>query len=277
MVLEHGKFSEEEAEHIRSKFSLTTLRRLLESKEVLPLLGLAVVGKELRTTIPGNELMKPLKRIVRDIAEKRVDSRSFNKKEQMITYVQGFPKSDTPSLSKRVAEKPVEAIQKAEFSKVDTTSTRRKKITSERLQVVPKGCNINVTDNRIAEIYGELRKLKLNDARNAIAVLLRVFLEMSVDHFLETNGGDVTFKPAGGPVRYKKLDKKLTEVVDMLVSGGVPRAHFASVIRALSVENSPMNIDLWHRYVHDRYATPSPGELTAAWDQAQPLFEKIWP
>jgi hypothetical protein len=40
---------------------------------------------------------------------------------------------------------------------------------------------------------------------------------------------------------------------------------------------SPMNIDLFHKYVHDRFATPSPGELTAAWDHAQPLFEKIWP
>ena len=38
-----------------------------------------------------------------------------------------------------------------------------------------------------------------------------------------------------------------------------------------------MNIDLFHLYVHDRFATPSPQELTVAWDNAQPLFEKIWP
>lgn len=278
MVLEHGKFSEDEAEEIRSKFSLTTLRRLMESKEALSLLGLTVKNKELRTTIPGSELMKPLKRIIRDIADKNVDSRSFNKTEQMVAYLKGFPKGDTASLAKKVPERPVEAIQKAEFAKSDAKPTRRRqKTATERTQIVPKSCSINVTDNRIAEIYGELRTLRLTEARNAIAVLLRVFLEMSVDHFLESNGGDLTIKRPGAPVRHKKLDKKLTEVVAMLVSVGVPEAHFASVKRALSVDTSPMNIDLWHRYVHDRYATPSPAELTAAWDQAQPLFEKIWP
>jgi hypothetical protein len=63
----------------------------------------------------------------------------------------------------------------------------------------------------------------------------------------------------------------------MQVKLGVPPAHFASITRDLSVATSPMNTDLFHLYVHDRFATPSPAELTAAWDHAQPLFEKIWP
>ena len=92
---------------------------------------------------------------------------------------------------------------------------------------MPKGCPVNVTDNRIAEIYKELRTLKLEEgpspAPNAIAVLLRVFLEMSVDHFLENNGGSLTATD-NGRVRWKKLDKKLKEVVAMLVSMGVTDA-----------------------------------------------------
>ena len=60
--------------------------------------------------------------------------------------------------------------------------------------------------------------MKLKDARNAIAVLLRVFLEMSIDHFLESNGGTLKFTAPGGRQPYKKLDKKLAELVDMLVS-----------------------------------------------------------
>jgi hypothetical protein len=113
------------------------------------------------------------------------------------------------------------------------------------------------------------------DARNAIAVLLRVFLELSVDHFLENNGGTLSYKD-GTRERFKKLDKKLAEVVDLLVSMGVRRSTFAMVIRSLSVETSPMNIELFHLYVHDRFAAPSPERLTAAWDHAQPLFEKLW-
>ncbi len=67
-------------------------------------------------------------------------------------------------------------------------------------------------------------------------------------------------------MRHKGLDKKLTETVDMLVQAGAPREHFAAVIRSLNVDTSPMNIDLFHRYVHSRFQTPSPSELTAAWE-----------
>jgi len=279
MVIEHGGFTEDEAEELRSGFSLTTLRRLMESKDVRELIGLSEKGGQLLTKLPGNELIKPLKKMVVDIANKDVDSRAFNTKEQMVKYVSGFGKADKPDLSKKVSERPIDGIEKREFAKaVRKSNKRRSSDPSDRKQVVPKNCPIDVTDNRISEIYQELRTLKLADARNAIAVLLRVFLEMSVDHFLENNGGSLTFKSPDGKTRHKKLDKKLAETIDLVVSvGNVPRTHFASVIRSLSVESSPMNIELFHRYVHERFATPSPKELTAAWNNAQPLFEKIWP
>lgn len=135
-----------------------------------------------------------------------------------------------------------------------------------------------MTDNRISEIYEELRTLSLDKTRNAIAVLLRVFLEMSVDHFLEGHGVSLRHKPKGGNREvWKNLDMKLAEVVAMLVKIGVPESHFVSVRRDLTQPSSPMNLELWHRYVHDRFATPSSSDLTAAWDHAQPLFDKIWP
>jgi hypothetical protein len=278
LVVEHGGFSEDEAEELRSGFSLTTLRRLMESKDVRAELGLSVKEGQLHTTLPGAELIKPLKKIVQDIANKDVDTRRFNKTEQMLEYLRGLGKAHKPDLSKKVTERPIEGIQKTEFARAaKKSSAKRTSTPSKRLQVVPKNCQLDVKDNRIDEIYQELRKLKLTDARNAIAVLLRVFLEMSVDHFLENNGGSLKFTPLGGKETHKKLNKKLLEVVDMLVSMKVPRNHFAAVIRSLSVPSSPMNIDLFHLYVHDRFATPSPQELTAAWNNAQPLFEKIWP
>ena len=278
MVMENGGFEEEEAEAIRTDFSLTTFRRLMESKDVRAALGLTVENGQLQTVLPGSELIKPLRKIVRDIAEKTVDSRKFNKTERMVEYVEAFGKADKPDFSKKTGSRPVESIQKTEFApaaRARRGATRRSP-NAERRHVVPKNCPINISNNRIAEIYQELRTLKLGDSRNAIAVLMRVFLELSVDHFLETNGGSLRFPAPGGGDQLKKLDRKLAETVDLLVKLGVPKTHFAAITRSLSVATSPMNINLFHLYVHDRFATPSPSELTAAWDHAQPLFEKIW-
>lgn len=278
LVLEHGGLSEDEAEAIRSKFSLTTLRRVVATPSALALLGLTVKDNQLRTQLAASEVIKPLKKVVRDIAEKRVTSRSFNKSEDIISYVRGFDKTDSPDLSKTSGDRPVEGIQKGEFTKPSKPAKPRPKPADARPNVVPKACSLNVTDNRVGEIYKELRTLKLTDARNAIAVLLRVFLELSIDHFLESNRIDLHFKdPKSGKKIWKSLDRKLSEAVESLVDRGVPAAHFNEVTRSVSVKTSPLHMDVLHRYVHDRFATPSPQDLTAAWNNAQPLFEKIWP
>lgn len=278
LVLEHGGFSEDEADELRSGFSLTTLRRVVESREARAEIGLDVKDGQLLTNLPASEVIKPLKKIVRDIAAKNVGSRTFNKTPDMLGYLRGFGRADKPDLAKKVGARPVDSIAKGDFAKAPKAPrARRASAATERRNVVPKSCSLNVTDNRIAEIYQELRTLKLAEARNAVAVLSRVFLEMSVDHFLEQHGISLKATSPGRREHFKKLDNKLAEAVDTLVSIGVPKSHFAAINRSLKVKTSPMNIDLFHLYVHDRFATPSPAELTAAWDHAQPLFEKIWP
>lgn len=260
------------------KFPVSTLQRFVEDREVRKALGIDVKKGKLVTKLPAPEVLKPLKRIVLDLASKKRRVGSLMKTGQMLDYIDSFGKSDKPDLAKATGtERTVDQIPVAEFSRSPRTASRRKPDPSDRREVVPKTSPIHVKDNRIAEIYKELRTLKLDDAPNAIAVLLRVFLELSVDHFLETHGGTLTFTAPGGRVRHKKLDKKLAEAVATLVSMNVPEAHFKNVVRDLSMDKSPMNVELFHRYVHDRFATPRVDELKGAWDHASPLFEKIWP
>jgi hypothetical protein len=221
MVTERGGLTTDQHSKITDRFPTSTLQRFVEDRKVRKALGLDVKKGKLVTTLPASEVIKPLKKIVLDLATKERRVGSFMKTQQMLDYIQGLDKKDLPDLSKaRGAERTVDEIPISEFPKTTRTGTRRRLDPSDRREVVPKGCPINVTDNRIAEIYKELRTLKLDDAPNAIAVLLRVFLEMSVDHFLEKNGGEVRSKNPDGSYRYKKLDRKLREVVDMLVAIG---------------------------------------------------------
>jgi hypothetical protein len=279
IVLEHGGLDEPEADRIRTSFSLTTLRRLLESKDVRTAVGLTVQDGQLCTELPGSEIIKPLRKMVRDIADKTVDSRRFNKTERMLEYVNAFDKASRPDTLHKGALRLIEGIPKLDFAKAKVrTEAKKRRKPDERHNVVPKGCALNVTDNRIAEIYRELQKLKLVETRNAIAVLMRAFLEMSVDHYLEKNGHDLQRKDQkSGKSHWKTLDAKLDEVVDSLVNKGAAKSHFAQVKRSISVTTSPLHTGLLHDYVHNRYATPSLQELTAAWNNAQPLFEHIWP
>jgi len=277
MVLERGGLPPDLQKRISEHFPLIPFERFMEDRKARAALGLDVKDGKLVTNLPASEVIKPLKKLVVDIANKDLKVGQM-KTDEMVAYVSKLEKRSQPDLSKARKEwRTLDEIPIAEFGKTTRAATPRRRLDpSDRREVVPKGCPVNVTDNRIAEIYKELRALKLDDAPNAIAVLLRVFLEMSVDHFLENNGGSLTATD-NGRKRWKKLDRKLKEVIDMLVSMNVPETKLAAIKRSVDVKTSPVNVELFHLYVHERFATPSPAELKAAWNNAQPLFEKIWP
>jgi hypothetical protein len=282
LVTEQGGLTPTERAAITEKFPTSTLERILENRAAREEIGLDVRDGKLITKLPADEVVKPLKKIINDLASKKTKVGSLMKTADMLKYIrEDMGKANLPDMSKeRVQERSLDEIPTSEFSKVRPTVARRKLDPSDRKEVVPKGAPINVTDPRIAEIFKELRTLKLEEgpspAPNAIAVLLRVFLEMSVDHYLDHNGGSLKAVD-NGRERWKKLDRKLTEVIDMLVKSGVPETRLAVVRRSVDVKTSPMNVELFHMYVHERVATPSPAELKAAWNNAQFLFEKIWP
>ena len=267
------------------KFPVSTLQRFVEDRQVRKAIGLDVQKGKLVTLVPPKEAIKPLRKIVRDLATKEKKVGSFMKTDQMLEYVRGFDKASTADLSKAKGEvRVVEEIAPTEFGAPQRAPRVQRLPPSPgtRNEVVPKNCRLNVTKNRPSAIYRELRNLKLTDAGNsvaapnAIAVLMRVFLELSLDHFLIENNMPLKLPRGGGGERFKKLQEKLQETVDILVSVGVRREDFAAITRSISDKNSPLHFDLLHAYVHDLNSAPITPTLTAAWDHAQPLFEKIW-
>jgi hypothetical protein len=70
LVIEHGGFSSEEADEIREGFPLSTLKRLMEAPDVRKMIGLSAKDGALQIEVPPNEAIKPLKKMVLDLANK---------------------------------------------------------------------------------------------------------------------------------------------------------------------------------------------------------------
>jgi hypothetical protein len=148
---------------------------------------------------------------------------------------------------------------------------------SARTGVVPKSCKLNITNAKIEKIHGELKILQLSKHVHAISVLLRVFLEMSVDEYLVNKANSALKFTRNGHTTDKKLAAKVQEVVGHLVANGADRKDFKGVLAALADEHHPFSIDTLHAYIHNRFFTPTERSLTTAWDNAQRFFEMIWP
>ncbi len=206
----HADLTEAQAELIAGKFPVTTLDRLLSTPDVRKAIGFELKDGKLLTELPTEEALKPLRRIVLDLAEKRKTVTDLKSKVQQVRYIHELRAADRPNLSRKTGTlSAVEGLTpvdtKAKHEPVAKKTAARR--TAPRTTVIPKGCRLNVSNSKTFEIYTELRTLQLAKYPHAIAVLLRVFLETSVDQYLRTVRIPLTTSTSGGD-KDKNLRKK---------------------------------------------------------------------
>lgn len=291
-VLQHGALTDDEKAEIQNGFPITTLDRLLSTPAVRDAIGVEIKSGALLTGLPLDEVIKPLLRIVRDLAFGVVTVTKLKLQPQMVEYVNGLG-GDLPNLSKlSTTTKRLDELTSAASnggggggtgggsggsggSSGGGSSGKRPK-PQPRRTLIPRQCSLRVTTSKVAEIEKELRKLPLADYRHAISVLLRVFLELSVDHYLTANGIGLQVVHSGGKKSWKEMSQKVDEAVDHMIAGGIPRKDLDGIRNGINNKNSPLFKDTLHNYVHNRFYSPTEADLTTAWDNAQPFFERLW-
>jgi hypothetical protein len=258
------------------RFPITNLDRLLGTPEFRERMGLLTQDGDLLSDLPQAELLRPLKRVVNDIAAKKVTVAKLKSKDDRLTYLQGL-KADLPDLSKRtgsaVSLDRLAAHAQAHakgHAKSAGAAKARSLIDRKALIPAPADAPLNITDHKLQQMCRELRKLPLETYPVAIAAAFRVFLELSLDHYgttkkVATYSGDLPLKA------------KLQKVADDLHANGVHKRDLQGFRALASNGHAALSIDRLHGVVHSRYALPTASELRAGWAEVQPAFMKIWP
>jgi len=270
-VRANGNLSADVLAKLEKNFPITTLDRLIRTPAVRSLMGIRITGSKLETIIPTEEALKPLRKIVNDLAMKLKTVSDLKSKQQQVDYVTGLPKSDKPDLSVEIDPIPLND------AKIESKPTKKPKpkAAAQRLTIAPKNLALSIPEPRIAAVFKELTRMKAPDFPNAGAVLLRVFLELSVDAILAREGIPLTFTHKGH-TGDKKLKTKVKEAIDALVAKGAAAKTFLSITLGVDKASSALYMELLHAYVHNNHVTPKPSELITTWDDAQPFFEAAW-
>ncbi len=272
----------------RSRVPITNFGRLIGDPYVREKLGFDLKGGEILTTLDDEEVVKGLMYVVNNLASDTINVKDIYYKENRKEYVDNIPSEKLPDLTKSSGEPhvleadsniPSEAPLNAEKEKAPGQRTRSP--SSKRKKLIPSDVRFEIDDNRVNNIYHELRKLDIDDFANSVAVLFRVFIELSLDSYIVKNSVGVVRNKVtlhGSDATEATLAAKLDAVGQALQKANKLDGQQIKPVKRAAQKDSffASTITTLHQYIHNQHFSPTPTDLRMTWDNLQPFIEAVW-
>src|ERR1035441_9079455 len=179
-----GRLSSTERQRIKT----TSFRRLVETPEVRDRIGIEMhKDGGLRFLADEATVIEALLYIINDLGLPERKVGDIYTREQRVEYAEKLPVG-TP-----VAGEGQKTNTASQAHQPKTAAAIAKRVPLARMKrlrerLIPSDCLLRIGNPRIRRIEIELRGLDLKEYTNAIAVLFRVFIELSVDAYIEKEG-----------------------------------------------------------------------------------------
>lgn len=274
--------SEEEYKKSTSyKFPVTILERFFSNKEVRQQWGMDFVGTDVKLQNRSgflNAYAALLRNIVSDNPEVIVDTRTVT--SDLDTILEKLPKVDlsiSDTYSTREKEKEKDAIEPKEDSQQDhgqQTGSKELRGDMNRNALILQCYTLNTTNYRLEGIFKELKRLSITRYTNATAASIRVFLDLSVLNWLQTENLITEIqKKYKTTIREITLKNRLTFVEEQISSKSKKASSIIS--KLLNPENN-YSLDVLNGYQHSNDTCYLNKQfLNGFWDFLFPLFEVL--
>jgi hypothetical protein len=250
-------------------FPVSTLDRALTTPGVRERLGIDVIAGQVVTYYPKTEVLKGLSKLVDEIGTGGVKVGALMTVDNRLAYISSYKASELPDPTTRLES--AEALSDAPDRPARQAEKQKERRRSNaRTKVIPAECSIAINAARLNDIYLELKhKLRVDEVPNAAGVLLRVFVELSVDQYVESNAVPIPKNP--------NLANKVIAVADHLqASGTMSDKELIPVREAVKPEDKLNLATNLNALVHSRQMTVSGNDLKALWDRLQLFLVSVW-
>lgn len=282
--LKQSPFVETEVLSLLDKIAITNLQRLIVNPNIRKKLGIDVKDKALRSDIEESELVKGLTTLIKNIAQP-----SFNVKDIYTTklaneYINKIAPDELPDLSKRADNTwslldPMIDIEEEENGNSPKTTKKKNGngvIPLTRKTLIPKTCSISITNIKVNKIYNELQRIDIKSFTNCAAVTLRVFIELSIDTYLEKKKLLPPDKASASKCGMN-LFQKVSKVCDHLAKQNCIDDTTSKGIKTITKDsNSLWGIDTIQAYLHNNQLSPIPDNVLTTWDNIQEFMVSLW-
>ena len=257
------------------KFPISTLQRLVKDPNVRNRIGLELTGGSISTRYPAEEIIKPLRKMMIDLARGTVTVTDLKRKEHRIAYAAEFSSEDLPSTKKLQPLRPLAELPPItpEKEKGKGGRSKGKDKRDQRDTLVPSSLHLKIPIHRIADVFDELKRLNAETFKNIAGVMLRVFFEWTTEHYIDREG----LRAGLSPDQKRSLHKRVIVMLDHLESSGkMTKAELKPIRVEVNNEHSLMAMDTLHAYVHNLKFQPKASELRETWNRMELLMLKIW-
>jgi len=256
----------------------THLERLLGDPNVKHFLGIKNNKGILESKIEKNEVAKGLAVIVQGIFQPNFIVDDIYTKDDRKTYLDSIPNDSKPNLNNKTSDiwqfttQPIISSSNSYSSPV--TSKKKKSTPKDRKYLIPSSCIMNISNPKVNSIYHELLKLDINQYTNSCSVTFRVFIELSIDCYIEKHKLTSSLSSAKSNTGFQT---KVFQVANHLESKNLADTAICKMMKfAIKDNNDVLGIDTWHAYIHNNRFAPKSENLIITWDGIQEFMVILW-
>ncbi len=244
---------------------ISTVNRILSNPESRSYLGIDVQKGQIVSIADEPEIIARLEKLFSQIIAEDITVAKVYNTPDSVKFMKGLF-GNKP--------KPIVALPSSGKGKSKDSSKKAYPKSTVRKYLIPKECVLVITEQKINNVYRELRDDLLLDnsskaVPNAAGVLFRVFLEVSLDFYIARCGVSVKSDT--------KLSGKITKVAeDLETKKTATSQQLINIRKVATTKTNILSINNFHDYVHSFKAQPSPDDLKIKWDNLQEFFEILW-
>lgn len=288
---------------------ITNLERLLTDPDIRETISITRVKNQLHFPVPSSDIKNIFNNLLTELFADDFTVNKIRKKEDRAIFINDFAnkygltkntidnlkKQNTTTLyeyattkqEKDEDTKPISEPRKSDDSKQDkTTNTNVQKkdedltekpqiqeipSTMDRKTLIPETFNLSIKNLKINDIYQELKRIPVNQYPNIVGASFRVFLELSVDYYIDENKSEITVREND---KLKNKIQKVKEHIDNKLN--LESSVLKDINRAIASNDNLVSIDILHAYIHSGVAQASADGLKTTWNNYQKFFEILF-
>lgn len=247
----------------------SNLNRLLSAEQFRNRAGIAVENNKLKLTHDEDKVLTALHRIASDLIAKKVTLDDIWDNEHKRAYLNKLDKEGLLPVAADALPEPTPPSEQPNPPKpkppTPTPPPQDPKSRTTLIRNIDYGIEPTTQNRRVLDIFAELQhRLKFSDHGNAIAVLLRVLLELGIDQYINQETVP-NIQPND------KLAKKFRKCADHMFDQQKIDKKYHQILKKFEQSEPVISTSTLHGYVHSPDYFPSDAHLRSIWDTLEPF------